>query len=116
MSIYERIKDLAEQQKISLQKVATDLGFSENYIYNLKYKKSPSSKHLLKIADYFNVSVEYLTGNEDFNPKAPVLDIVELANQPKDFDWDTVLSAGGKPIPEADKELIRRLFAHKLVD
>lgn len=111
MILFERIKLLADKKKISLQKVATDLGFSENYIYNLKYKKSPSSEHLIKIATYFDVSFEYLTGYEKIQTQSAVLDLVELANQPEDFNWNNVLSVGGRPISELDKELIRRLFA-----
>lgn len=116
MTTFDRIKELADRQGKSLQKVASDLGFSPNYFYNLKSKKSPSAEHLAKVAKYFNVSVDYLLGLDTTEPKQPKVDLVELANKPKDFDWDSVLSAGGKPIPEEDKELIRRLFAHKLSD
>ncbi|WP_374110489.1 helix-turn-helix domain-containing protein [uncultured Lactococcus sp.] len=66
MSIFERIKELADKRKISLQKVATDLGFGENYIYNLKGAKSPAADKLALIADYFDVSVDYLLGRSNF--------------------------------------------------
>ncbi|NHI75222.1 XRE family transcriptional regulator [Lactococcus petauri] len=64
---FDRIKELADRQGKSLQKVATDLEFSPNYFYNLKSKKSPSAEHLAKIADHFNVSVDYLLGRENLN-------------------------------------------------
>ncbi|HEM3608627.1 TPA: helix-turn-helix transcriptional regulator [Streptococcus suis] len=66
-STFERIKDLAKKRGISLQNVATDLGFSVNYMYSLKTKKTPSAEHIAKIADYFNVSTDYLLGRTD-NP------------------------------------------------
>lgn len=113
MTTFERIKNLADNQKISLQKVAIDIGLSENAIYGWKTRK-PKGEDLAKVADYFHVSVDYLLGRDENGPTPQTVDLVEIANKPKDFDWDSVLSVGGKPIPEEDKEIIRRLFAHKL--
>lgn len=115
MTTFERIKNLADNQKISLQKVAIDIGLSENAIYGWKTRK-PKGEDLAKVADYFHVSVDYLLGRDKTEPENQTVDLAELANKPKDFDWDSVLSVGGKPIPEEDKEIIRRLFAHKLSD
>lgn len=64
MTTFDRIKNLANKQGKSLQKVAVDLGFSPSYFYNLKSKKSPSAEHLAKVADYFHVTVDYLLGRE----------------------------------------------------
>lgn len=115
MTTFERIKKLADNQKISLQKVAINIGLSENAIYGWKTRK-PKGDDLAKVADYFHVSVDYLLGRDTTEPENQTVDLAELANKPKDFDWDSVLSVGGKPIPEEDKEIIRRLFAHKLSD
>ncbi|KSU00455.1 Transcriptional regulator xre family [Lactococcus lactis subsp. lactis] len=115
MTTFERIKKLADNQKISLQKVAINIGLSENAIYGWKTRK-PKGEDLAKVADYFHVSVDYLLGRDTTEPENQTVDLAELANKPKDFDWDSVLSVGGKPIPEEDKEIIRRLFAHKLSD
>lgn len=115
MTTFERIKNLADSQKISLQELATRLGFSENLIYRWK-NATPKTEYLEKVADYFHVSVDYLLGRDETEPENQTVDLAELANKPKDFDWDNVLSVGGKPIPEEDKEIIRRLFAHKLSD
>ncbi|KSU22561.1 XRE family transcriptional regulator [Lactococcus lactis] len=115
MTTFERIKNLADNQKISLQKVAIDIGLSENAIYGWKTRK-PKGEDLAKVADYFHVSVDYLLGRDKTEPENQTVDLAELANKPKDFDWGSVLSVGGKPIPEEDKEIIRRLFSHKLPD
>lgn len=72
MTVFDRIKKLADGQGISVSKVATDLGFSENLLYQWK-KASPKSDRLEKVADYFDVSVDYLLGRTDdpqFNPKS----------------------------------------------
>ena len=115
MTILDRIKELSKSRDKTVKEVAIELGLGENYLYSLK-NKIPNGQTLQKLADYFNVSVDYLLGRDESEPKQTKVDIVELANKPKDFNWDEVLSAGGKPIPEEDKELIRRLFAHKLSD
>ena len=66
-STLEKIKELALKQGISLQKVAEDLGYSINYLYTLK-EKTPKSDRLQEIADYFNVSTDYLLGRTE-NPR-----------------------------------------------
>ena len=64
IEIYERIEFLRKKHKISQGKFEQELGFSNGSIS--KWKTSmPNSKRLQKLADYFNVSVEYLiTGQE----------------------------------------------------
>lgn len=69
MTTFERIKKLADKQGKSLQKVSEDLGLSQNYIYNLKGAKSPAADKLSLIADYFNVSVDYLIGRDEQQTK-----------------------------------------------
>jgi transcriptional regulator with XRE-family HTH domain len=65
MTIFERIKELADKQGKSLQKVSEELGFSSNYLYQLK-RQTPAADKLALIADYFNVSVDYLLGRSNF--------------------------------------------------
>lgn len=63
MSVFERIKKLAQKRGLSLQRVAEDNNFSQNLIYRWK-KSDPKASDLAKIADYFNVSVDYLIGRD----------------------------------------------------
>lgn len=112
MTTFERIKKLADKRKISLQKVATDLGFSENYIYNLKYKKSPSVKHLSAIADYFKVSLNYLIGTEEIKVVKEPVDLAELIDD-DDVEWDKWVSFDGKPISDEDKLIIKRVLGSR---
>lgn len=115
ITTFDRIKELAEKRGKSLPAVSADLNFSNNLFYRWK-TSNPKASDLAKVADYFHVSVDYLLGRDKTEPENQTVDLAELANKPKDFDWDSVLSVGGKPIPEEDKEIIRRLFAHKLSD
>ena len=102
-STLEKIKELALKRGISLQKVAEDLGYSINYLYTLK-EKTPKSDRLQEIADYFNVSTDYLLGRTD-NPAiatngdaSALLDLRDIAAQSMLFD--------GKPLTEEDIDFI----------
>lgn len=64
MSLFDRIKNLAQKRGKTVQEVAIELGFSENVFYYWK-KASPSTDKLQKVADYFNVSTDYLLGREE---------------------------------------------------
>ena len=61
---FEKIKELADKQGISLNTLEEKLGFSRNTIYNMK-KSTPNIERVSKIADYFNVSTDYLLGRTD---------------------------------------------------
>ncbi|HFR3621389.1 TPA: helix-turn-helix domain-containing protein [Streptococcus suis] len=63
---FERIKELAKKQGLSINSLEERLGYSRNTIYNLKNSK-PSTERISEIADYFNVSTDYLLGRTD-NP------------------------------------------------
>lgn len=60
MTTFERIKDLSAKRGKNVKQVAEELNFGENYFYSLNSGKSPTAEKLEKIADYFNVSVDYL--------------------------------------------------------
>lgn len=62
--LYERIKKLSDERQKSLSSVSLELGLGENSIYRFKNQR-PNSATLEKIADYFDVSVDYLLGRTD---------------------------------------------------
>lgn len=65
MSTKDIIKELCAKNKISVNKLETDLGFGTGYVSKLD-KSTPNTAKIQKIADYFNVSVDYLiTGKEN---------------------------------------------------
>ena len=65
-SLFEKIKELCQQRGISINYLEETLGYSRNTIYSMKSKK-PNAERLQEIADYFNVSTDYLLGRTD-NP------------------------------------------------
>lgn len=64
MTTFERVKKLAEKNKISLKELAIKLNMGENAIYSWKVK-TPGVDKLKAVADYFNVSTDYLLGRTD---------------------------------------------------
>jgi len=62
--LFERVKELAEERGENIKTVASKLGFSENAFYKWKTQK-PGSDKIEKLADYFDVSVDYLLGRTD---------------------------------------------------
>ncbi len=65
-TLYETIMSLCEAKGIKGGRMCTDIGISKSMLSDLKMgrKKTLSAETLAKIADYFNVSVEYLMGKE----------------------------------------------------
>ncbi|WP_125767335.1 helix-turn-helix domain-containing protein [Lapidilactobacillus wuchangensis] len=67
MTPFDRLKKLADKQGLSVNAVETKIGLGTNTLYSWK-KKIPSGQNLTKVADYFNVSTDYLLGRTD-NPE-----------------------------------------------
>ena len=100
---FEKVRELARKKGLSLNQVEEKLGYSKNTLYSLKRQKV-SSERLQEIADYFDVSTDYLLGRTE-NPNiakngdasAP-LDLRDIAAQSMLFD--------GKPLTEEDIDFI----------
>ena len=110
-STLEKIKELAKSRGISLAKLEESLGYSTNYFYTLK-TKTPNSDRLQEIADYFNVSTDYLLGRTD-NPviaKDPVtkteIDLKKDAAESFFFD--------GHELNDEDLDLISSLLEARM--
>ena len=111
-STLEKIKELAKKRGISLAKLEESLGYSTNYFYTLK-TKTPNSDRLQEIADYFNVSTDYLLGRTD-NPviagsdefaqvNGQIIDLRKAASNTMLFD--------GKPLNEDDIDFITSVLS-----
>lgn len=73
--IAERIKTLCSTHKISIKSLLSECDINRNTIYDIEKRNvSPSSDKIIKIADYFNVSTDYLLGRSDI-PDNPNLKI-----------------------------------------
>ncbi|BDV10878.1 helix-turn-helix domain-containing protein [Enterococcus faecalis] len=101
MTVFEIIQMLAKKQGKSVKDVSRELGFGESTIYKWK-KQSPKAEYIEKVAQYFNVSTDYLLGRTD-NPNQagakPSDDLDEVL--------DNVMSFDGEPLDDHDREVIR---------
>ena len=69
MNFYERLKSLAKENNKSFNQIEEDLGYGKNTLYNYKIQ-NPTQERLLELANYFNVSTDYLLGNSDLKSSA----------------------------------------------
>ncbi len=61
-----RIKELRNEQHITQLKMAMDLHMSQNTISRYENgEREPGITELIRIADYFRVSIDYLVGRTD---------------------------------------------------
>lgn len=105
---FDRVKELSQKRGISLSKLEETLGLGKNSIYALK-RNQPSAERLQEIADYFNVSTDYLLGRTD-NPKIAsdeatgytTEDLRKMARNAKTFD--------GKPLTDEDVDAITNII------
>lgn len=64
MGIYDRVKSLCAQQKISVAELERKLNLSNGSVSKWN-KNQPNSEPLTKISDFFQVSTDYLLGRTD---------------------------------------------------
>ncbi len=64
MNSVEMVKKLCKERNVPISKLEKDLGFSNGYIRTLKKGIFPSDR-LRKIADYLNVSKDFLSGEDE---------------------------------------------------
>lgn len=64
MNTYEIIKELSKLKKISIRQLEMQFGYSNGYLAKWA-TNTPNSDELIKLADYFDVSVDYLLGRTD---------------------------------------------------
>lgn len=64
-----RLKEIRKSKGISQLKMAMDLNTNQNTISRYETgEREPGITELIRIADYFNISVDYLLGRTN-NPK-----------------------------------------------
>ncbi|MBS9335361.1 helix-turn-helix domain-containing protein [Fructobacillus sp. M1-13] len=91
MSIYEKVKVIAKERKISIRELEKKLGFPNGTIQ--KWDNNANLDKLKKVANFFNVTTDYLLDNG--NAKTANLE-----------DLNTIMMFEGKPISDEDKETI----------
>lgn len=101
---FERVKKLAEWNKLSLREVNNKANLGTNAIYKWKTSK-PGAKALKAVASVLHTSVDYLSGITD-NP-----DPFSKSQSQADLDdEDTIFTFRGRPIPPEEMKIIKRLL------
>lgn len=87
MTVYERIESLRKSTGLSQGKLEKELGFSNGSVSKWK-TSTPTSERLQKLADYFDVTVDYLMNGKEETPEAkkPTLSNNEELNVINDVD------------------------------
>ena len=90
---------------ISVAELERTLGFGNGSISKWN-KQSPSVDKLNKVADYFDVSVDYLLGRTNTRSKK---DNSKVALD----DNDIIMTWRGQPLSDEDREMIKRIMNGK---
>lgn len=104
MTVFDRVKFLADRQKISIVELEERLGFGKNSLYSWK-KKMPNSGNLEKVADYFGVSTDYLLGRNNTPEWATEKDTHDLEEFLEQNEGS--MTYGGEKLTEEDKEKLK---------
>ena len=101
--IVQTIRDLRKLKKMSQSELAKVVGVSQTTVTAWETGKAePSSSAISSLADYFDVTTDYLLGRpdkKDDNTKTADID-----------DDDVIFTYEGRQIPKEDLELIRRIM------
>lgn len=101
--IIERLKKLRKERKLTQKDIATFLNISQPAYQQFESgKKKMNLETMEKLADFFNVSTDYLLGKTDF----PDLDLeVDIDNA-----IDNSVAYDGTPITDNDREIIKNFL------
>lgn len=101
--IIERLKKLRKEGKLTQKDIATFLNISQPAYQQFESgKKKMNLETMEKLADYFNVSTDYLLGKTDFPDPDLEVDI--------DNAIDNSVAYDGTPITDNDREIIKNFL------
>ncbi|MGN9067316.1 helix-turn-helix domain-containing protein [Ligilactobacillus agilis] len=99
MTVFDRVKELANKQSISIVELEEKLGFGRNSLYSWK-KKTPNGDRLTKVADFFGVSTDYLLGREV--PSSTNVDLEKAL--------DNAMTYEGRPLTDEERAAMKEIL------
>lgn len=103
--IGQTIRDLRKQKRMSQTELAKIIHVSQQTVTAWETGKAePASSAVSNLADYFNVTTDYLLGRPE---KKKEKQNVELT------DDDIIMTYQGKELSDEDREIIKRLMNGK---
>ncbi len=104
----ERLKTLRLEAKLTQNEISKKLQISKmTYSYWENGKRNP--KNIQQLADFFNVSTDYLLGNTNIKNQKQFDEDLEKS-------LDTFKSFDGKPMYDEDREKIREFLKKRMED
>lgn len=111
-NLYNKVKELCRDKNITQKQLADIIGINQNTIKTWEHKL-PNSETLVKIADYFNVTTDYLLGRSSNKllTRKNERDIQKSLEQIYDGLDDSLslayLNNGGVELSEDDAEILK---------
>lgn len=111
MGLYEQIRDAAKARGYSINRLEKELGFARSSI-NKFNKNKPSIEKLQQIADFLNVSLDYLMIGEDSKTNSLTAkderDIEKIIDQTKQqlLSQEGLMFDGDPASPEAIESIL----------
>lgn len=112
MTSVERVKTICKERKIPLSRLERECGFANGYISQLKKGTMPEDR-LRKIADYLDVSAEFLaTGEEQghYYTDDEAREMIEFLKNNKDYK---VLFDAIRTIRPSDIDSVKEFIEEK---
>ena len=99
-----RLKELRQKANITQKELALSIHSSQqNIAFYEKGERKPKHEMVEKLANFFNVSADYLLGKTDIPDPESDIDIdIDL-----DFAIDNSVAYDGTPITDHDREIIK---------
>lgn len=114
----ERIKNLCDVKGVSINKMLTESGVGARTYHNILAGSYPSSDKVFKIAEYFNVSVDYLLGRADSPQKTTsAIDEYLARIEAKEPNQAIIMhrnEKGGQEVIQLSEERLQRIL--KIID
>ena len=104
----ERLKTLRLEAKLTQKEISNQLKISQS-TYSDWEKGKMKPKNIQQIADFFNVSTDYLLGNTNIKNQKRFDEDLEKS-------LDTFKSFDGKPMYDEDREKIREFLRQRMED
>lgn len=95
----KNLRKLREEAHVSQAALARALGVAQNTVSNWENgNRDPSNEALMRVADFFGVTVDYLLGKEESKREDPGID-----------DFTYALYGEVKGLGEADREMLLQM-------
>lgn len=104
---YDLYSDLCKERGVSLNKAASEMGLSNSTVTKWKKTKAtPSGDTLSKVAEYFNVSMDFLLSHS--TEKAPA---TQGERQISDQEIKVAMMGGGDEVTDAMWQEVKNFAA-----